>query len=42
MFYFIMAINIGNNTAFYTSKIMKVIRMRKNYNEVGRRAEFPG
>ena len=35
-------INIGNNTAFSTSKIMKFTEMRKNYNVNGRRAEFPG
>jgi hypothetical protein len=37
-----MAINIGNNTAFYTSKIRNVSMMRKNYNEDVRWAEFPG
>jgi len=37
-----MAVNIGNYTAFSTSKITKVTKTRNNYNENGRWAEFPG
>jgi hypothetical protein len=42
MFDVIIVIGIGNSSAISTSKIIKITAIKKNHDEIGRRAKFFG
>jgi hypothetical protein len=42
IFYFNIVIGIGNSSAISTSKIMKIIAIKKNRYETGSRGKFVG